>query len=195
MVELDDDVNLMMDQYPGLMAVRPFLAMAENMPWFRSVGEQFPEKLISEAENYAYALGFPEAQPAFVPDWMDAADSLETLGVNAPAWEAEEQLRASLMVDLIEAVGDEVLEMVLNHVSEVVTEPIKAAAEEAAEYLRISDEEFVQAAIGTGVQACHQAAMVAMSEAGEQHPFAIRFRLFEAGRWPLGIIGTSFLIF
>jgi hypothetical protein len=31
--------------------------------------------------------------------------------------------------------------------------------------------------------------------AGDMHRFAIKFRLFAAGRWPLGMVGDTFRLF
>jgi hypothetical protein len=50
------------------------------------------------------------------------------------------------------------------------------------------------------VQSAHQAALVLVAAAdpdfeAEHHPFAAKFRLFEFGRWPVGVIGRSFNLF
>ena len=37
--------------------------------------------------------------------------------------------------------------------------------------------------------AAYAAALALAAHAGDQHPFAVKFRLYEAGRWPLGILG------
>ena len=61
----------------------------------------------------------------------------------------------------------------------------------------VADEEILRAAMGAGVQICHLAALVLLSghEDLEDHPFFHKFRLFEAGHWPIGIAGSSFNIF
>ena len=37
--------------------------------------------------------------------------------------------------------------------------------------------------------------MIQAAGAGDDHPFAVKFRLYEAGRWPLGIVGSTFSVF
>ncbi|WP_417456373.1 hypothetical protein [Kordiimonas sp.] len=194
-MDIEDDIEDILDDLPSLKAVSPFLALAENVRWFRALGEAPDRRTVEIARAYAEALGFPDAEPAFLPDWAEAADAAENTEINSPAWEAEEQLRASLTDDVLAFIDEDTLTMVMTHVAQGVSEAIEAAAMETAEELRIFDEEFQRATAGAAVQACYQAALAAMTGAEEDHPFALRFQLFERGRWPIGIIGNSFLIF
>ncbi|MEL6363066.1 MAG: hypothetical protein AAFR21_18520, partial [Pseudomonadota bacterium] len=55
-------------------------------------------------------------------------------------------------------------------------------------------------AVGAAVQASHQAALALLASAdpdfeAEGHPFAAKFQLFEFGRWPVALIGSSFNLF
>jgi len=193
--QTEEDFDDLFDEYPSLRLVAPFLALAENVRWFRTLGEEPDAEIVALARDYAGALGFPEAEPAFLPDWADAADAAESTDLNSPAWEAEEQLRAALTSDVLNALDEQTFEMVMAHVAGTVAEAIEAATEDAAQDLRIMDETFVMAASGAAAQACHQAALVAMAGAEDDHPLALRFQLFEKGRWPIGIVGNSFLIF
>lgn len=191
----DTDLDELFEESPGLKAVAPFLTLASNVRWFRTLGEDVDRRTVDLARAYANALGFPEAYPAFMADWEEAADAAENTEVNSPAWEAEEQLRAALTDDVLLAIDENVLEMVMTHVATSVTPVIDAAAQEAREFLLIDDEEFVQAAAGAAAQATYQAALVGMAGADDEHPFVRRFQLFEQGHWPIAILGTSFLIF
>jgi len=193
--DIDNDIEELFEDFPSLKSVAPFLAVAENVHWFRTLGERHYGETVSAARNYADLLGFPEADPVFLPEWEDAAAAAETTDYNSPAWEAEEQQRAVLTTDVLDVIDENVLEMVMTHVVTTVTPVIDAAAQEAAEYLRIDDEEFVRAASGAAVQACFQAALVGLVSPEDEHPFVKRFEIFEAGHWPIAIIGNSFLIF
>ena len=190
-----DDVTDIFDDYPPLRVVAPFVDLAGQLPWFRALGEVMSRDTVALAENYVQALGFPEAVPALLGDWLDAAAAAESLDYNSPAWEAEEMERAVLTHQLLDEVGEEVLEMVFAHVAQAVMEPVSLAAEEAATYLQIHDEAFLQAATGAAVHACHLAVLALMTSAADDHPFLLRFSMFEAGRWPLGILGGSLNIF
>ncbi|WP_286829375.1 MULTISPECIES: hypothetical protein [Kordiimonas] len=191
----EDDIDEVFDDLPSLKSVAPFVALAANVRWFRTLGEDPDRETVEIARAYAEALGFPDAEPGFLADWEEAADAAENTEVNSPAWEAEEQLRAALTDDVLAFLDEQTLEMVMTHVTGAVSEAIEESATDAARDLRIFDEEFVRATSGAAVQATYQAALAAMTGADEDHPFALRFQLFEKGRWPIGIIGNSFLIF
>lgn len=191
----DIDIDDLLEELPTLSGVAAFIAVVNNMHWFRTLGEMPSDNDRRLAEAYGPALGFPEAEPAFLFDWEDAAAAAESNDINSPSWEAEEQLRASLTDDLLSVLDEDTFEMVLTHINESTIPAIEAAAEDAADYLRIDDGEFVRAAAGAAVQAVHQAALVMLTGADDDHPFALRFRLFERGRWPIGVTGASFLIY
>lgn len=193
--DIDDDIEDLFDDFPSLKSVAPFLSVAENVKWFRSLGERPHAYSMGLARDYADILGFPEADPVFLPDWEDAAYAAENPEINSPAWEAEEQLRAALTHDVLMAIDDGVLEMIMTHIAQTITPFIDESAQEAREFLRIEDEAFVQAAAGAAAQATYQAALVGMAGAEDDHPFVKRFQLFEQGHWPIAILGTSFLIF
>lgn len=193
--DIDDDIDELFEDFPSLRSVAPFLMVAQNVRWFRSLGDRPAKSVQQLAADYAAILGFPEVDPVFLPNWEDAAFAAENPEVNSPAWEEEEQLRAALTDDVLGAIDEDVLHMVMTHIAGTVTPVIDAAAQEAREYLRIDDEEFVQAAAGAAAQAVYQAALVGMAGAEDDHPFVKRFQLFERGHWPIAILGNSFLIF
>ena len=194
-MDMDGEIDGLLEDFPSLKSVAPFVALASDVRWFRALGEDPDSETVRIARDYADALGFPEAEPAFLYDWEDAAAAAENTEFNSPAWEAEEQLRAALTDEVLLAIDPQVLEMVMTHVAQAITEAIDDAAKEAAEFLRIDDESFVLATSGAAAQAVYQAALVGMAAEEESHPLSLRFQLFERGRWPIGIIGNSFLIF
>lgn len=193
--DIDDDIEDLFEDFPSLKSVAPFLEVAQNVRWFRSLSERPHAYSMGLARDYADMLGFPEADPVFLPDWEDAAYAAENPEINSPAWEAEEQLRAALTNDVLAAIDEGVLEMIMTHIAQTITPFIDESAQEAREFLRIEDEAFVQAAAGAAAQATYQAALVGMAGAEDDHPFVKRFQLFEQGHWPIAILGTSFLIF
>ncbi len=194
-MDVDGEIDDLLEDFPSLKSVAPFVALASDVRWFRALGEDPDSETLRLARDYAQALGFPEAEPAILYDWEDAASAAENTEFNSPAWEAEEQLRAALTDEVLLAIDGQVLEMVMTHVAQALTDSIDDAAKEAAEFLRIDDESFVLATSGAAAQAVYQAALVGMAGEEEEHPLSLRFQLFERGRWPIGIIGNSFLIF
>jgi len=72
--------------------------------------------------------------------------------------------------------------------------------EQAAYLWDMEDQAAQTLAVGSVVQAAHGAALVLLASNqqdfdSENHPFTSKFRLFEFGRWPVGVIGRSFNIF
>ena len=191
----DIDLDALFDDLPTLRGVHPFVQMLQEVRWFRALGETPTAADRRMAVAYGAALGFPEAEAAFLTDWEDAAAAAETGDFNSPAWEAEEQLRAGLTDQVLAVLDEDMLDMVATHVAESVIASVEDAAHEAAEHLRIDDGEFVRAVTGAAMQAVHQALLAMLAGADDDHPFALRFRLFERGRWPIGILGASFLVY
>ncbi|MGF1606820.1 MAG: hypothetical protein ACFB22_10820 [Rhodothalassiaceae bacterium] len=191
MTDSDDDADFTGE----LAAVARFLTLIRNTPFFQALAKPLDDMTRQEAQAYATALGFPDAYPAVLEDWYDAAAAAETLSLDSPAWEQEQQLRRALALEAEAQVDPRVLEVALTRIGQQAQEVLTPAAEEAAAFLGIVDEAFLLAAVGAGVEACHLAALVLATGHDATHPFSLKFSLFEAGRWPIGIIGSSFNIF
>ncbi len=192
--DLDEELAALFDDQPSLRALPAVVRLVRAQPWFENVGTPWSDKVAATAQTYMTELGFPDIMPAFLDDPVEAQEAVTHLDVNDAVWDAEEQLRAGLSVQLVELLGDEVSQMVMAHLARETGDALADAARLASVRAGIEDEDFIQAAFGAASQACHQAALVAMT--GEpDHPFSHRFRLFELGRWPLAVAGTSFLIY
>ena len=59
----------------------------------------------------------------------------------------------------------------------------------------LADAGLVKSAAGSASIAVHHAALGLAAGQSGAHPFAAKFRLFQAGRWPLGIYGNVFYVF
>ncbi len=190
--ELEIDV---LAEYPTLVLVSRFTRLIPRTNWFRYVGEPLEGAVLDQARTYLDALGFPEATPAMVENWQEAASSLETNDWNSPFWEVEQQLMAALTVEVTENIDPELLEMMLARVTSVASEYVGEGVLDAASRWGLDDEELMKAAIGEGVQACYQAALVIAAGVGDDHPFQLKYQMFESGWWPLGVMGNTFNIF
>jgi len=69
------------------------------------------------------------------------------------------------------------------------------AMENLAAIWDLEDETLLKAATGAAVQSVYNAALLLAAGGEETHPFALKFRLFELGRWPIGVHGRSFNLF
>ena len=191
----DEDDDDEYEQSALALAIGRFARMIPNVPWFAAVCQPLSPQLVETAESYAAALGFPEVRVGWVADWEDAEAAALNTDWNTTWWEAEEQLRVALADEALEHVAEDELSVALHHVSQQAAEAIQDAAAAAAARSGIDDDELVLAATGAATQACYQAALVLANDAGADHPFALKYKLFEAGRWPLGIVGHTLNLF
>jgi len=190
-----ETLNEIFETHPELKPVARFAQLIPKTLWFRHIGDPLDDALVADCRGYAQGLGFPDAEPAVVVLWEEAKGVLESTDVNPPAWEEEEQLRAGLVAAACETVEEAKLTFVLDYVAGVAVQAAQSGAEDMRRFLNIGDESFLRLATGTGAQICHQAALVLVGNGGAEHPFSLKYRLFEHGRWPLGIIGSSLNIF
>ncbi len=196
----DRDLEALERELPALARVRRFAHALDRIPWFANLGEPLTPGARALARAYADGLGFPDADVAVLVDWDDAASAAEHEGWNSPAWEAEESLRADLTGRALEILSEDALGIALTLIAERVAEPAKEAMEQASFIWDVEDESQKQLAVGAAVQAAHLAALVLIVAAdpdfdADDHPFTAKFRLFEFGRWPVGVIGSSFNLF
>ncbi len=182
-------------EYQRLTAMAKFALGINEIPWLSRVGQPLSQDDHELAEAYLNALGFPGSHVSTVETWEEAAGFAENPDWNTEWWEAEEQLRAGLVTQAAEDIDEVDLANALNHIAGqaagVATELVSGAAIDAG----YDDDEFVTAMAGAMVAACYAAGLVLAAGAEEDHPFALKFRLLEAGRFPLGVIGTTFSLF
>lgn len=184
------------EDHEALVLVPRFIAAASAPFWFSTVGQPFQPPLRRAARAWLDELGFPHAGIAGVRDWREASEAAESPGMDDPAFEAEEQLRAALTQDAIDHVGEDTVSVVLTHVAAELGPAIGEAALNATRVWGLDDMELVNAAAGAGVQACHNAALLLLAgRADDSHPFALKYALFERGRWPVGLIGSTLHLF
>jgi len=184
------------DELAALKLIPRFIAGAAGPFWFSAVGQPIRGPLKGEAQAWLDALGFPDATAVALRDWREAAEAAESTGIDDIAFEAEEQLRAALTQDAIDLHGEDAVTVVLTHVAAELGPSIGEAALNATRVWGLDDMELVNAAAGAGIQACHNAALLLLAgRAEDDHPFALKYRLFERGRWPVTLIGSSLHLF
>lgn len=187
-------------ELPGLARLSRFARSLDRIPWFANIGEPLTPGAKAAADDYCSGLGFPDAEIALLLDWEDAAAVAESLDWQSPAWEAEESLRADLTGRALGLLSEEALRIGMALIAEKVSGPAKDAIEELSYLSDLDDEAIKTLGVGAAVQAANGAALALIAAANadfdaENHPFAAKFRLFEFGRWPVSITGSSFNLF
>jgi len=165
-----------------------------RVPWFAGVGEALTAGERQEVRDYLAALGI-EAEIAEARDWRAAEAVTRDPRWEPQWWDAEEQLRLALVDRAQEQWGEHGLMTALTRVTDAATRVTLGAASSAAARQGVADPALARVAAGAAAQAAYQAALARAASADESHPFAIKFRLFAAGRWLLGLVGASFHVF
>jgi len=193
----EDLVDADLADFPGLLAVSQFARMLREVPWFATLGEPLDERELNLAEDYLVGLGFAEATVVPAADWQEAEEAVRNPEWNTAFWEAEEQLRVALVTEACERADEATVQLALAHLSNVAAETIVESIEATAAHWQVSDDALIRTAVGAAAQACYQAGLVLAAELDddEPHPFAVKYRLFESGRWPLGLVGASYYLF
>ncbi|MGE0152205.1 MAG: hypothetical protein AB7R90_06265 [Reyranellaceae bacterium] len=164
--------------------------------WFAAVGEELTGAERWDARAYLAGLGFADTAVSGVADWRSAAAIARSPDWSRAWWDREEEERAALLEGAARRMSETELMAGLSRVMELAAAVTHGAAAIAAARSGIADQALSRVAAGAGAQAAYQAALAALAHEGEtEHPFSIKFRLFEAGRWPLGIGGASFHLF
>jgi len=193
----DDVIVRLLDEIPLLYKARAFAESLGDPPFFSRLGEPLDERERQLSRAYLDGLGFPEAEPAPLGDWEDAAGAAETFDRDPASWEAEEMMRAGLVERVLERLDESALETALTLIAAKVGEIAQDAAEAAASIDDVSDESLVNLAAGGLAQAANGACLVLLAEAEDEdppHPFLARWRLYVRGRWPVGVAGASYNI-
>ncbi len=197
----DDQLDALERELPALRRLAAFARGLSGIPWFANLGEGLTPGARAAAEAYADGLGFPDAAIGVLIEWEDAAAAAESLDWQSSAWEAEELLRADLTLRAGEILSEEALNLAMTLIADRVVEPAREGMQQAASLSDVEDEQLERLAVGSAVQAAHQAALVLAAAAAdpefdaEHHPFTAKFQLFEFGRWPVGVAGQTFNLF
>jgi len=196
----ENELEELARELPSLTVLTKFARTLDRIPWFANLGEPLTPGARAAAEQYVDRLGFPDAEVAILVDWEDAAAAAESLDWQSPAWEAEELQRADLTGRALEHISEEALAIGMTLIADKITEPATEGMEQAAVIFDIEEEGPRNIAVGAAVQAANGAALALLASADpdfdiEAHPFAAKFRLFEFGRWPVGVTGLSFNLF
>jgi len=173
------------------VAVNSFVSSLSRQPWFAAVGEPLTESECGDAQEYLRLLGFATAETRSVPTWQAAEKIIRDPHWDKRWWDAEEKLRLQLLGPLIATWGEHTVMSRLTQVTDEATRVTLGAASVAAARANLADPALTRAASGAATQACYQALLTEIAGIDEDHSFRAKFRLFAAGRWPLGLVGDA----
>ncbi len=163
--------------------------------WFSVVGEKLTDAELIDSASYMSGLGMTDNQTCEVAGWTDAEACIKATDWNGDWWDAEERLRHGLLEQVQSRLGEAPALEALTGISEQVSDVIHGAAAVAAARDGIADAGLIRAAAGAATMACYQAAVAIAANVANDNPFMAKYRLFEAGHWPLCVRGRAFYVF
>jgi hypothetical protein len=179
-------------------ALAPVVAFADglrHLSWFAAVGHELTAGERSEASDYLRAIALPDAEVVAVAEWRAAEAATRNARWSRAWWDAEECARSDLLARAGTLHDQRDLMAALSRVTLEASDVVLGAASIAAARSAIADPALARVAAGAATQAAYQAGLALAAGAGGMHPFAIKFRLFAAGRWPLGLVDQTFHVF
>ena len=182
------------ERVDALAPVQDFARTLAHASWFAACGEPLSDSEIADARAYVAALGQGALEIFAVPTWRDAAATAQRPDWSRDWWDEEARAQKELQHRAATRFGEAPLLSALTAVTEAA-DALHGAAALALGRAGIADPALTRVAAGAAAQACHQAALALAAAAGPDHLFSIKYRLFAAGRWPLGIVGGCFFVF
>lgn len=162
--------------------------------WFAALGEALTEGDRADARAYADGLALDDHAIAKAHDWPEAERILKAPDWSHEWWDREERLRVALLEHAAGLYPERALWMALTTLTTEVGELVHGKAATAAARMGGAARASVHVAAGAASQAVYQLA-VARIAGDVTSPFESKFRLFAAGRWPLGVVGNRLFLF
>lgn len=162
--------------------------------WFAALGEPLTGGDCTDAGAYAAALGLARPTIGYAKDWPDAERLLKSHDWSSQLWDREEALRRDLLQRAEARYPERALWTALTDLTTEAGDLVHGKAATAASRMGNAAKASIHVAAGAASQAVYQLAVARL--AGEAaSPFESKFRLFAAGRWPLGIVGSRLILF
>jgi len=162
--------------------------------WFAALGEPLSEGDRGDAVAYAAALGFDTLEIGRARDWPDAERLLKAPDWTSAWWDREEALRRTLLAKAETRYPERALWSSLTDLTTETGDLVHGRAATAAARMGRAAAASIHVAAGAASQAVYQLAVARL--AGQPaSPFESKFRLYAAGRWPLGILGARLVLF
>jgi len=163
--------------------------------WFAALGDPLTDAERAEVATYLAALGLDDCRIAGVATWDEARAIASAPDWDPRWWDAEERERRALLAATAAALPEHPLMSGLTWVAEAASDVVHGAAAVAAARAGIADAALIRVAAGAATLACYQAGLARAAGRGDAHPFAVKLRVFEGGRWMLGIVGGVCFVF
>ena len=160
--------------------------------WFAALGEPLTDG--DRADAYAKALGLGALVLGQAHDWPEAERVLKAPDWSPTWWDREEVQRRRLLAEAEARYPERALWTSLTELTTELGDTVHGKAGIAAARMGGAAKASIHVAAGAAAQAAYQLALARLAEEAAS-PFESKFRLFAAGRWPLGVVGSTLILF
>jgi hypothetical protein len=129
-----------------------------------------------------------------VSTWAEAAATAQRTDWCQEWWRAEEAAASALHRSASSLFGETPLLAALSAIT-LAAAALHGTATRALSRAGVEDPALSRVAAGAAALACHQMALALAADAAEDHPLALKYRLFAGGRWLLGVMGDRCYLF
>ncbi len=174
--------------------IRALHAEVRAASWFAALGEPLTEGDRGDAATYASTLGFSAVEIGLARDWPEAERLLKAPDWTPAWWDREEALRRTLLTEAEARYPERALWSSLTELTTEVGDLVHGKAATAAARMGNAAPASIHVAAGAAAQAVYQLALARLVGQSAS-PFESKFRLYAAGRWPLGFVGAKLILF
>jgi hypothetical protein len=162
--------------------------------WFAALGEPLTDGDRADANAYVKALRLDSLALERARDWPEAERVLKAPDWSPAWWDREEVERRRLLAEAEVRYPERALWTALTELTTEAGDIVHGKAGVAANRMGGAAKASIHVAAGAAAQATYHLALARL--AGEAaSPFESKFRLFAAGRWPLGVVGSTLVLF
>jgi hypothetical protein len=129
-----------------------------------------------------------------ISTWPEAAAIAQRADWSRRWWQAEEAAATALHRSASSPLGEVSLLDSLSAVT-LAAAALQGPATHALSRAGAEDPALSRVAAGAAALACHQMGLAIAADAAEDHPLAVKYRLFAGGRWLLGVMGDRCYLF
>lgn len=162
--------------------------------WFARLGEPLTQTARSQAERYAEGLALGALDIGCVPDWPEAERIAKSPDWSLEWWTREETVRRDLLARAKARHPERALWRSLTELTTEAGDLVHGRAAGAAARMGGAAAASVHVAAGAAAHAVYQLAVARLAHA-RGSLFESKFRLFAAGHWPLGVVGSRLFLF
>ena len=162
--------------------------------WFAALGEPLTDDDRADADAYAKALGLGTLLLGLAREWPEAERVLQAPDWSPTWWDHEEERRRWLLAAAEVRYPERALWTSLTQLTTDIGDVVHGKAGIAAARMGGAAKASIHVAAGAAAQAAYQLALARLAEDAAS-PFESKFRLFAAGRWPLGVLGSTLILF